>query len=118
VSTGGAREGGGGVTQQVSLSAAQRPGQALTNEICRGGICRGWQCFSEQTMFHSNPLSPPPRAFLPSCPRFDGLSGSTPDGMPRVDVAPEVLDSIRKNGVSGWGGGDGEESMATVGMLL
>lgn len=31
--------------------------------------------------------------------RFDGLSGSTADGMPRVEVPPEVLESIRINGV-------------------
>jgi hypothetical protein len=32
--------------------------------------------------------------------RFDGLSGGMPDGTPRTEVPPEVLDSIRKNGVS------------------
>ncbi|GBF92681.1 hypothetical protein Rsub_05050 [Raphidocelis subcapitata] len=31
--------------------------------------------------------------------RFDGLSGSMPDGTPRTEVPKEVLDSIRKNGV-------------------
>ncbi|KAF8056351.1 IDH1 [Scenedesmus sp. PABB004] len=31
--------------------------------------------------------------------RFDGLSGALPDGMPRMDVPPEVLDSIRANKV-------------------
>jgi hypothetical protein len=32
--------------------------------------------------------------------RFDGLSGSLPNGMPRLEVPQEVLDSIRTNGVS------------------
>ncbi|WIA35017.1 hypothetical protein OEZ86_003511 [Tetradesmus obliquus] len=31
--------------------------------------------------------------------RFDGLSGAMPDGMPRLEVPAEVLDSIRKNKV-------------------
>ncbi|KIY96837.1 isocitrate dehydrogenase (NAD+) [Monoraphidium neglectum] len=31
--------------------------------------------------------------------RFDGLSGSLPDGTPRLEVPKDVLDSIRKNGV-------------------
>lgn len=31
--------------------------------------------------------------------RFDGLSGAMPDGMPRLEVSTEVLDSIRKNKV-------------------
>jgi hypothetical protein len=31
--------------------------------------------------------------------RFDGLSGALPDGMPRMEVPAEVLDSIRKNKV-------------------
>jgi hypothetical protein len=35
--------------------------------------------------------------------RFDGLSGSLPNGMPRMEVPPEVLDSIRNNGVRTWG---------------
>jgi hypothetical protein len=37
-----------------------------------------------------------------ACCRFDGLSGSTSDGKPRVEVPPEVLQSIKKNGVSLW----------------
>lgn len=38
-------------------------------------------------------MSPPPPA------RFDGLSGSLPDGTPNTQVPKEVLASIRRNGV-------------------
>eukprot|EP00775_Hariotina_reticulata_P006917 gene6917-7135_t len=31
--------------------------------------------------------------------RFDGLSGALPDGMPRMDVPKDMLDSIRRNKV-------------------
>jgi hypothetical protein len=37
------------------------------------------------------------------CLRFDGLSGAMPDGMPRLEVPAEVLDSIRRNKVCAGG---------------
>jgi hypothetical protein len=68
---------------------------------------------------------PPPRARARAHRlrrRFDGLSGSTADGMPRTEVPQEILDSIKANGVSAmcvmWCGRGVHQHVCVVGVVL